>query len=255
MCGGSEREQFSTDAIFGGEILITQSTAGYRFSVDALLLAWYASRARAERALEIGTGSAVVSLALSSRRPRLDITAIELQESLWSLAVKNVDANECGNITVLQKDFRDLPGGLEAGSFQLVFANPPFREKGRGRLNPHPEKSAARHELHGTLKELVTASADMLEKDGCLCLILLHERLADLKRIADETGFRLRQITDIQPFPGDTPNLFLTMLTREKGACGRESMAIWRERGVYTPRLEAVLAGDWNGPHPLDGLF
>jgi hypothetical protein len=83
----------TTDTFFGGQIQVRQPRAGYRFSIDAVLLANLASVGLRERVLELGTGCGIVSLILAHRFSTVSIQAIELQPQLVELARENVRAN------------------------------------------------------------------------------------------------------------------------------------------------------------------
>ena len=135
-------------AFFHGRIRILQPKKGYRFSVDAPLLADFIRTRPEDEALEIGTGSGVISLLLSLK-PFRKITAIEIQAGLAGLARRNVELNGLGGrIEVVEADLRTFEPGR---TFDLIFSNPPYIRKATGFLGASAEKSAAKHELHGTI--------------------------------------------------------------------------------------------------------
>ena len=248
---------FSDDAIFDGEISVRQRRSGYRFSIDALLLAWYASAVPGVRMLELGTGCGVVSLALARRRPEILVDAVEVQESLFALAEENVEANCLGNIRVVQTDLRNLIGPDWEGRYDLVLSNPPYREAGRGRLNPEPEKALARHELLSKLEDFVTCAARTLTSRGCAAFVLLAERAADLESAADKSGLAIRHRCCVLPFSDKPANILLALLQRgPAGDQAEDQLIVYRSVGEYTPELKAIIAGKWEEVgHPLKALF
>ncbi|NPA95757.1 MAG: methyltransferase, partial [Thermodesulfobacteria bacterium] len=64
---------------------ILQPLEGYRFSVDALLLAEFARVKKRERLIELGAGCGVISMVLARRFPEASIMAVEIQEELFQL--------------------------------------------------------------------------------------------------------------------------------------------------------------------------
>ena len=78
---------FTTDTFFDGRIRVMQNRTGYRFSIDAVLLAYHAGLCAGKKALDLGTGCGIVSLIMASRRPDLRIYAVEVQPELADLAV------------------------------------------------------------------------------------------------------------------------------------------------------------------------
>ena len=96
----------SLDAFYRGRIRILQKKKGYRFSVDAPLLADFIRTKESDLALELGTGCGVISLLLSVK-PFRHITALEIQPALADLARRNVALNNLEQkIAVVEKDWR-----------------------------------------------------------------------------------------------------------------------------------------------------
>jgi len=95
------RDGETLDAFYHGRIRVLQTKAGYRFSIDAPLLADFIRTRPGDEALELGTGSGIISLLLSVR-PFKRITAVEIQSGLAGLARRNVALNG------LQDRFEDV---------------------------------------------------------------------------------------------------------------------------------------------------
>ena len=73
-----------------------QPLRGYRYSMDALLLAAFVrdertgrSRDKKLKVLDIGTGSGIITLLLSKRFPEYEYQAVEIQEGLYEIAGEN----------------------------------------------------------------------------------------------------------------------------------------------------------------------
>jgi tRNA1Val (adenine37-N6)-methyltransferase len=239
-------DEITSDAIFRRRLTIRQRRDGYRFSIDALLLAWFAARRPGRKVLELGTGSGVVSIACADRCPEREITAVEVQEGLAGLARENVALNGLNRIRIVQRDIRDLAGAGWDGAFDLVIANPPFRAVGHGRLNPEREKAIARHELLGTLADFVACADRCLTPDGRAVFILLAEREPALLSALAPTKLALFRRVAVRPYADRTPNLLLVELGRECIPAPDGTIVIWREYRRYTPLVEAILDGRWD---------
>jgi tRNA1Val (adenine37-N6)-methyltransferase len=245
-------DRFTEDAIFNGKILVRQRADGYRFSIDALLLAWYAWALPGLRMLELGTGSGVVSLALASKRPDLRIDAVEIQEGLAELARRNAADNGLSNIQISEADLRELRGPEWEGRFDIVVSNPPYRTVGRGRLNPEPEKAGARHEILCTLEEVVSTAAAALAPGGSTALVILAERVDDLLRAALSAGQAVRHLLWVRPFRDKPANMLLAVLQRQPSSAAESELVVYKSRSCYTPAIESILSGEWERvPHPL----
>lgn len=91
------------------DIQIYQHKNGYRFSVDALLLATFVDMARVNRIADLCTGSGVIGLLLARRYPSSTVMLVELQKSLAKLARRNADLNGMSDrVSVVHADLKDL---------------------------------------------------------------------------------------------------------------------------------------------------
>ncbi|MEJ2032908.1 MAG: methyltransferase, partial [Deltaproteobacteria bacterium] len=173
--------EFSRDSLFAGQLQILQPRQGYRFSVDAVLLAHFITPKRNERLLDLGTGCGILPLILSYRHPELTGVALEIQPRLAALARENLARNGLAAAwQVEEHDFRGLAGFLPAGGFDWAISNPPYRSAGTGRRNPLVEEAAARHELTADLPAVVAAMRHALKNGGRTALVYPAARMAAL---------------------------------------------------------------------------
>ena len=172
---------FTTDTFFDGKIRINQNRTGYRFSIDAVLLANFANPRSGNKVLDLGTGCGIIPLILAYRQPNIAIYGVEVQTALAELAISNVKENRLEDrITVICTDMKLLNPAMTAGPVDLVVCNPPFRRQGSGRLNPDVQRAVARHEIKANLGDIIQTSHRMLRTAGRLVLIYTAERMTDI---------------------------------------------------------------------------
>ena len=175
--GSNPEETFGT--LFGGRLEIRQNKKGYRFSIDALLLARFAEPRLTDRVIDLGTGCGVIPLILVFRRKAEAVVGVEVQPSLAALARQNVSLNQlAAQIEIREEDFRNLPG--KGGVFDCALCNPPYRRAGSGRVNPQEQKALARHEINATLEDVLRAAHHLLKNKGRFYSIYPATRTADL---------------------------------------------------------------------------
>jgi tRNA1Val (adenine37-N6)-methyltransferase len=237
------REGETLDTLFHGCLKIIQPERGYRFSIDSILLAGLTRTHDTDRVVDLGTGCGVVSLILASQRSVAHITGIEVQESLVSLARRNVMINGLSHlVSIVHQDLRKVYKGVIDGPASLVVTNPPYRELQSGRLNPNTEKARARHELSANLQDVVRAAATLLPHKGRLALIYPARRLPHLLNEATRGGFAPRRLTVIHTSLNSEAKL--VHLESIKGG-GEELLvskpfAIYQEEGSYTVEMAAM---------------
>lgn len=172
---------FTTDTFFDGKIKVMQNRGGYRFSIDAVLLAYHAAARPGDRVLDLGTGCGIIPMIMASRLAELRIYAVEVQRELAELAAANVRQNQLTDrIDVLSTDMKLLRPPMISGPCDLVVSNPPYRRSGSGRVNPNSQRALARHEIKASLSDVLQTTRRMLRTAGRFVTIFTAERTADI---------------------------------------------------------------------------
>ena len=172
---------YTTDTFFNGRIQVKQNRAGYRFSIDAVLLAYQAAPRSGDKVIDLGTGCGIISLVMAFRHPDITVYAIEVQEELAQVAIANMKNNHLQDrITVLGADMKTIKPDMTAGPVDLVVCNPPYRRPGSGRINPHNQRAVARHELKANLQDVTGSACRLLKTAGRFVVIYTAQRTADI---------------------------------------------------------------------------
>jgi len=173
--------ELTNDSLFDGLLLIRQSNSGYRFSMDAVVIANQADINASDRVLDLGTGCGVISLILAHLHPDITVYGVEIQKNQATIAARNVrDNNLEKRITILHQDLKTLSPHQTSGPVDVVICNPPHIEKFCGRISCNDQLAVSRHEIKITLDDLVKLAKKMLCRSGRLIMIYPVERLVDL---------------------------------------------------------------------------
>lgn len=228
------------------QLTVSQAAGGYRFSLDAFLLADFVSAASPSPLLDLGTGCGVVALLLARRFPRARVIGLELQASLVSLARQNIVTNGLtAQVSVLQADARCAAELFPPGVFGTVVCNPPYRAVGSGRLNPNPEKAIARHELTLTLEQLLQACQHLLTPGGLLAMVYHPSRLAELCARLEAAHLRPRRLRLVHSIaPADASLVLIEAMYGGRGALTvMPPLCVYVARGCYSAEMQAIFAG------------
>jgi tRNA1Val (adenine37-N6)-methyltransferase len=208
------------DAILRGALRLLQPRRGYRFNLDALLLAHFAAAALPEPPtllIDLGAGCGVVGLLLARRWTRCRARLIERQAALAQLAAQNVTRNGlAARVRVFSGDLRRVALWRPRATTRrvLVVCNPPFFSLARGRCSPNRTVAEAKHELTCTLAELLDASARGLRPGDTLALIHLATRREELLRLLGEHGLAPQRQRLVLPAPGREATRVLLLARR-----------------------------------------
>ena len=237
---------FSADSLFSGNLVIYQEKKGYRFSLDAVLLAGLAKIKPADRIVDLGTGCGVVALILAYRKLGQSLLGVEIQPELAQLAQENVEINGFSDrIRILEMDYRRVASHLQSEGFDLVLSNPPYRKIDSGRINPDRQRALARHELAGSISEVFAAARFLLPRAGRLAVIYPATRLDHLLVTAHEHGFSPKELTVIHS-DANSPGRLVYLECRKDG--GQELKVappffIYRAEGTYSEAMQAIYEG------------
>ena len=237
--------RLSEDYFYKGALRVAQPKAGYRFSIDAVLLAAFTSVKAGDRVVDLGTGCGIIALLISHRYAPKVVYGIEIQPELARLARRNVRQNGMDQkIRILEGDMTS-PGLLQAiQAVDAVVCNPPYRRVGSGRINPDDQRAGARHEIHITLARLLQTARQMLRTAGRLFLIYPASRVADLIAEMRAHGIEPKKLRCVHSRHGDPARLVLVAGVR-KGRPGLQvetPLLIYDDNGDYSTEVAAYFA-------------
>jgi len=232
------------DTLFGGTIRVVQERNGYRFSIDAILLAGFAWLRKGDRVIDLGTGVGIIPLILGKRRSDIEqIIGVEIQGKLAELAKRNIVINKLeGLITIYQGDMRGLNDTFSPSLFDVVVANPPYYRVSSGRINPHSQKAIARHEVTCNIDDILQVACYLLKERGTIFLIFPAQRaitLLDSLRSASLEPKRLRWVHSRE---GEEAKFILTE-AHKGGGEGVEVLPplfVYSVNGSYTHEMKSL---------------
>ena len=240
--------EFSTDCFYNGRVSVHQHQNGYRFSIDAILLAGVAVPEAGNRVMDVGTGCGIIPLLLAHDRKDLVIYGVEMQKPLADLAMQNVrDNHKEDTITIICEDIRRLKFDRIEKPLDLMVSNPPYRTVDSGRLNADNEKAVARHEITMALKDVVIAARRFLKVSGRLKVIYPADRLVDLICEMRMAGIEPKSLQVVYSDGASPAKLVIAEGVKGGGAEVKvlPPLYIYKADGTYTPAVEKMMAGDY----------
>lgn len=227
---------------------IYQAPGAFCFGTDAVLLAWFCRRKKAEKPIDLCTGNGVIPLLLSEGKYS-EIYGLELLETQAALARQSVRYNELSDrIRILHGDLRkigkDHTGDftpLTNGAFDLVTVNPPYDPSGRGK-QAEGDRGIARCEKECTLRDAVRAASYLLRHGGRLCMIHRAERTAEIFSAMREETIEPKVLLPVVSKPGKGVSLVLTEGKKgaEPGLIFEEALVIQNADGSYTQKAKEI---------------
>ncbi|MDP3488059.1 MAG: tRNA1(Val) (adenine(37)-N6)-methyltransferase [Bacillota bacterium] len=225
---------------------IVQSPDAFCFSIDAVLLAHFATVKNGDVIIDLGTGSGVIPLLVNTRGERLNITGLELNEVVADRARRSVEINQLAHcISIVQGDLKDAAKVFGHGNFDLVVSNPPYLPIGIGETSQRSTRRMARHEVTATLHDVVKASADLLSTGGRLALVHRPSRMADIFCALREYRLEPKRLRLVHPSAGTEANMVLleAIKNAKPGLRVGKPIFIHEVDGSYTTQIVSLYAG------------
>ena len=159
---------------------IYQDPAEFTFTTDSVFLAHFPHLANKARVLELGCGTGAVSFYLAARGAA-EVTGLDVNPRMVELFNRSAEANGIGSrVRALEWDIKEIKNFCPTESFDLVAANPPYRNSGRERTIG----TSACHEKTAVLEDFFAAACYALHSRGRFALVQLPERFMESMELA-----------------------------------------------------------------------
>lgn len=211
---------------------VRQSCCAMKVGTDGVLLGGWASVGHAKCALDIGTGTGLISLMLAQRNPNIQVKAIDIdRDAIWQ-ASENVTASpfaeriDCEEISLSQY------AGSTTDRFDLLVTNPPFFTDSL--KSPDSQRSLARHDDSLSLEELISKGESLLTEDGCFAIVYPYTGKDKIAELAYKYKLFIRRMTAVYPTPTSSPKRILVELGRQSQNVIETELIIEKQRHVYS---------------------
>ena len=159
---------------------IYQDPAEFTFTTDSIFLAHFPHLANKAKVLELGCGTGAISFYLAARGAA-EVTGLDVNPRMVELFNKSAEANGIASrVRALEWDIKDIKSFCKTETFDLVVANPPYRNSGRERI----VGTSACHEKTAVLEDFFAAAGYALHSRGRFALVQLPERFMESVELA-----------------------------------------------------------------------
>ena len=230
------------------DLKIWQRPDEFCFSLDTVILTYFATVHSKRKYIDLGTGTAAIPLLLTSRGAGT-VTAVEINPIMADLARRNVKMNEREHrITVVEGDYRDRTL-LAAEAFDGVIVNPPYFSVGSGRVATGLGRAMARHETVTALDDVLESAYRLVKFHGHVWLIYRAERLAELLVGMERYRLTPKRLRMIHSLVG-RPAKLVVVEGRKGAAAGMEvepPLYVYETSGVYSEEVMSWYGGkEWH---------
>jgi len=214
-----------------------------KVTTDACLFgAWMAkdfadSGRKANKALDIGAGTGLLTLMFAQKNEGVQIDGIEIERNAAFQGKENMEASPwCDRILMAYADIRTFT----VRKYDVIFSNPPFYEKELE--SPDAIRNMAHHSGGLSLDELLKAIAMRLEAGGIFYILLPYKRNDEIEPLIKKHSLHIHekvlvsQSTEHSPF-----RVMLKGSNIESAEIKTEGFPICEEGQIYNKAFTDLL--------------
>ncbi|UVI30344.1 tRNA1(Val) (adenine(37)-N6)-methyltransferase [Paenibacillus spongiae] len=203
------------DDLLTHQLSIIQSREVFSFSMDAVLLARFAGVPMRGTILDLCTGNGVVPLLLTTRSQAM-IDAVEIQPRLADMARRSVAMNGLQErIRIYEADLRDYHKQSGYGKYDAITVNPPYLPANSGDKNVNEHYAMARHEINGSLEEIVAACAKLIRTGGRVSMVHRPSRFVEIVELMRRYKLEPKRVRFVHPRVEAEANMVLIESVRD----------------------------------------
>jgi tRNA1Val (adenine37-N6)-methyltransferase len=166
------------------QFLINQDKCAMKVGTDSVLLALLHTYKNEKTALDIGTGSGIITLMMAQLNPDLIIDAIEIDNDAYAQASENISNSIFSNrIKVIHTSLQDY---YSEKKYDLIITNPPYYEAKNNFGIKNIQRAKARHDNELPFDVLIQKAKSLLNPNGVFVLILPTQEATLFKEKAEK---------------------------------------------------------------------
>lgn len=228
--------------LLGTDLWIEQNSR-QAFNLDTILLQHFTHiPVKAKTILDVGTGVGPLMLYLS-KKTKAKIIGIEIQESRYLQALKNIQLNHLEHqLSCLHQDIKTCT----LKDIDMIVTNPPFfKTSETSNKSEDEEDLIARHEVTLTLEELIQSSSRILKFGGYLTMIHRPDRFAEMVDLLNRYDFSVKRIRMVHPYLNHPANHLLieAMKNGNPGMKVEPPLILYVDKHILTKDMVDIYGG------------
>jgi len=221
---------------------IIQSNDGFKFGIDAVLIANFCRLKNGDVGVDLGTGTGIIPIIIAAKSNISKIYGIEIQEDVAEMASRSIKLNDLtSKIEIVNDDLKNKSQLFAKASMDFVVSNPPYFQINTLQSD-NVKKHISRHEVKCNLADILETAAYLLKPNKPFFMIHRPDRLVDLIELARANKMEPKEIRFIHPNTLKAPNLLMIKYVKSgnKGMKMLPPLYVYNENGVYTDEINKI---------------
>ena len=222
---------------------ILQKERGFRFGMDAVLLADFARVTPGDHVADFGTGTGILPLLLFGRGKGARFDALEKQADVADMALRTVRLNGLdGRIAVHMLSVEEADQVIAPLSLDGIVCNPPYGLPGATLHNPSDTLRMARHQEEGGLTAWYRMAYRLLRGKGRFSMVYPAPRMLEAMEGLQQAHLAPKRFRLVYPRVDKPANLVLIEAMKDARPMlhPEPPLIVYQEDGAMTDELKAI---------------
>lgn len=224
-------------------IHVIQKKDGFRFGIDAVLLANFAKVKNGDRVVDLCSGTGIVPFIIAGKTKASNITGVEIQRDMTEMANRSTKFNKLQDkIEFICEDLTNINNIKKIPKADVVTVNPPYKLCNSGIVNPNDKMAIARHEICCNLEDVIIACRTLLKDNKRMYMVHRPDRLADIITLMRKNKIEPKRIQMVHPNTKKAPNIVLIEGQRDGGAFLKwePPIYVYKDEGGYSDQIQVI---------------
>ena len=222
---------------------LIQKKNAFRFGMDSVLLAHFASIRPNETVADFGTGNGILIFLLYGRNKGNSYYALDIQSEAVELVRRNADLNNMTDmVKAINSDAIDAASYIPPGTVDAVICNPPYGRPAASLLSPYQTKATARSQNDETMEHLFKGAFSVLKGKGKLFLVYPASQMLFLMKCLQKHHLEPKHFQLVYPYADKPANLVLVEAVKDAKPTlhPMAPLIIYETDGSLTNELKSV---------------
>lgn len=227
------------------QFMVHQDLCGMKVSTDACIQGALANEflksKSIENALDIGSGTGLLSLMLAQENLNTRITALEIEPDAYKQSKHNFELSTWSDrLEVLHTSAQDFISESPT-KFDFIICNPPFFKNHL--QSEEYKRNLARHNESLAKEDLALCFQKLLKEEGVCCVLLPTNEWEEFENLCKSKGFQLVHLVTIYPNPRKTANRMIGFFekTQKHINCIKEILFVRNESNMQSNEVNSLL--------------
>lgn len=219
---------------------LIQKKDGFRFGIDAVLLAHFANVKPNSLCVDLCSGSGIIPILMCAHGIKAHFCSIEILEEYANLISRNIKLNDIENdFDVINDNLVNYSKYFKPCSVDTVTVNPPYMKTTSGYNNENEDMFIARHEAKCTIDDISKCASYLLKDKGHMYMIHRPERLIEISQSLETNNLKIKNLRFVHSFADSKASMVLIDVVKS-GKGGLEvsnPLIIYKDKSVYSDEV------------------